>query len=156
MAWEPRGRWTPWLVGLGLSGLVLAIYGQTSRFGFVNLDDQQYVYENARVLRGLTGPGAAWAFTTFEATNWHPLTWLSLMADVDLFGAGARGHHLVNLLLHLANTVLLFALLRRMTGALWRSAVVAAFFAWHAVNSSEPNRQSATANVIIIQFQFSG
>jgi Flp pilus assembly protein TadD len=123
-----------WVPALGLAALVVAIYAQTSRFAFVNLDDPQYVTENAWVLRGLTWDGAAWALGAFHAGNWHPLTWLSHMADVQLFGPDPGWHHLVNVLLHLANTLLLFAWLRGMTGATWRSALAAALFAVHPLH----------------------
>ena len=121
------------LVILGLSFLVLAIYWQVGGYGFINLDDPQYA-TNPQVLRGLTHPGMTWAFTTFSEANWHPLTWLSLMADVELFGASPQWHHRVNILLHCANTVLLFLVLWRMTGGLWQSAFVAALFGVHPLH----------------------
>src|SRR5262245_48534861 len=86
--------------------------------GFVNLDDPQYVTENPSVLAGLTGSGLMWAFTTYDASNWHPLTWLSLQLDSQIFGPKKPwGYHLTSLLLHGANAVLLFLTLGRMTGA---------------------------------------
>lgn len=102
--------------------------------GFVNYDDPQYITENPIVQRGLTLENVKWAFTTFHFHNWHPLTWLSYMADCQLFGVNARALHLVNLGLHLANTLLVFALLRRLTGAVWASGIVAAFFGWHPMH----------------------
>lgn len=114
--------------------LVALVYGQTGAFAFVNLDDQQYVTANPHVLRGLGWDGVAWAFGGFNAANWHPLTWLSHMLDVTLFGVEAGPHHLVNVALHAANAVLLFAFLWRATGARWRSALVAALFAVHPLH----------------------
>ena len=113
---------------------VLLIYGQTFRHQFVNFDDDQYVYANPQVQQGLTWSGLAWAFQTTYASNWHPLTWLSLMLDLELFGPGPAGPHVINALLHAANAVLLFLLLRRLTGALWPSAFVAALFAFHPLH----------------------
>jgi protein O-mannosyl-transferase len=101
---------------------------------FVNYDDPDYVTENRQVQAGLTRESIVWAFTTTRAANWHPLTWLSLELDQQLYGLHAWGFHLTNLLLHTTNTVLLFLCLRRMTGALWRSAMVAALFAVHPLH----------------------
>ena len=117
-----------------LSALVLVVYWQVCGFGFVNFDDDVYVSENPRVLAGLTWESVAWTFTTFHGENWYPLTWLSYMADVDLFGPGAAWHHRVNVGLHLANTVLLFMVLRRMTAAVWPSAWAAALFGVHPLH----------------------
>ena len=103
-------------------------------FSFINYDDGQYVWENLHVQGGLSKEGVSWAFTTFEAANWHPLTWISHMTDVELFGLDAGWHHRVNVLFHLANTALLFLVLWRMTGGLWRSAFVAALFAVHPLH----------------------
>ena len=91
----------------------------------------EYVYENPQVSRGLTAQGIAWAFTHSHGANWHPLTWLSHMLDCQLYGLSAGGHHLTNVLLHAATAVLLFLVLRRMTGGFWPSALVAALFAVH-------------------------
>ncbi|MHC4302257.1 MAG: glycosyltransferase family 39 protein, partial [Planctomycetota bacterium] len=109
----------------------LAVYWQVHDYGFVNFDDPDYVRKNPKVQSGITLDGIKWAFTTGHAANWHPLTWLSHMLDCQLFGASPGWHHLTNLLLHIANTLLLFAVLKRMTGTLWRSAFVAALFALH-------------------------
>jgi len=108
-----------------LFGLAFAVFFPVVHHDYVNMDDPSYV-SDAHVQAGLTRAGVAWAFTT-----WHPLTWLSHMLDVQLFGPGAGGPHLVNLLLHSANTLLVFALLRRLTGALWPGVFVAALFALH-------------------------
>ena len=110
------------------------MFGQTLHYEFTNYDDSDYVTRNAQVGRGLTWEGIAWAFTHFHAANWHPLTWLSHMLDAQLFGMNPGGHHLTNLILHSATTILLFLLLRQMTGALWRSAFVAALFAVHPLH----------------------
>lgn len=123
------------LVSLFLVVMVLIPYGQVVRFDFVNFDDNQYVTENARISAGLTYDNIVWAFTTWEATNWHPLTWLSYLLDAQLFGAkNAPAFHLVNVLFHAANSVLLFLLLHRMTRALWASMLVAALFAVHPLH----------------------
>lgn len=112
----------------------LAVYGQVRNHDFVNLDDPQYITENHRVQEGISLESVVWAFTTTHAANWHPLTWLSHMLDCELYGLNPGGHHLTNLLFHLANTLLLFIVLKRMTGAYWRSAFVAALFALHPLH----------------------
>ena len=121
-------------VALGLVALVAAVYGGVGGHAFLDYDDGEYVSENANVLAGLTPAGVAWAFTTGHAANWHPLTWLSHMADVSLFGASPGAHHIVNVAFHGANAILLFLALNALTGALWRSAAVAALFAVHPLN----------------------
>ena len=120
-------------VGLLLALLTLALYLPALRCDFVEYDDQQYVTDNFHVQAGLTASGLVWAFG-FHAGNWHPLAWVSHMADCQLYGARAWGHHLTNVLLHTANTLLLFVLLKRMTGFVWRGAAVAALFAWHPLH----------------------
>jgi hypothetical protein len=110
---------------------VLLVFGQTLRFGFVNFDDDEYVYQNPQVSAGLTLPGLGWAFTHSHSANWHPLTWLSHMLDCQVYGLEPAGHHLTNFLLHAATAILLFLVLRQMTGALWPSAFVAVVFAIH-------------------------
>ena len=107
------------------------VFGQTLHHEFVNLDDEDYVYENPTVSRGLTSYGITWAFTHTYASNWHPLTWISHMLDCQLYGLNPGGHHLTSVLLHAATAILLFLVLRQMTGALWASAFVAAVFAIH-------------------------
>ncbi|GAF95461.1 unnamed protein product, partial [marine sediment metagenome] len=119
------------------AGLVLATviaYGQLYNSDFVYYDDDMYVIENSHVNNGITGESISWAFTTGHAYNWHPLTWLSHMLDCQLFGTEPGWHHLTNLLLHLLNTLLLFGVLKRMTGALWQSGFVAAAFALHPLH----------------------
>ncbi len=110
---------------------VLIVFGQTIGHGFINFDDDSYVFENGQVNGGLTTAGIAWAITAFHSENWHPLTWISHMLDCQLYGLNPGGHHLSNLLLHAATAILLFLVLRRMTGRLWPSAWVAAIFAIH-------------------------
>ncbi|MGB8226475.1 MAG: hypothetical protein WCE45_06395, partial [Sedimentisphaerales bacterium] len=112
----------------------LLVFWQVRNFDFVNYDDNVYVYENPHVLNGITGDGIIWAFTTGHAANWHPLTWLSLMLDCQLFGADAGRMHLINVFFHLVNTLLLFTVLKKMTGSLWPSAFVAAAFALHPMH----------------------
>ena len=118
----------------GLVAFTLAAYWQVSSFDFIYYDDRQYVCENPRVCQGLSWENVAWAFTARTASNWHPLTWLSHMLDVQLFGLRSGAHHAVNLVFHVANTLLLFLVLRRITAAVWRSAIVAALFAVHPLH----------------------
>jgi Flp pilus assembly protein TadD len=122
------------LICLVLAAVTLGIYWHVHGFGFVNYDDPDYVTENPMVTQGLSLPGIFWAFTHFYASNWHPLTWISHMLDCQFFGVNAGGPHVVNVLLHAANAILLFLLLQRLTGAQWRSAIVAALFAWHPLH----------------------
>ena len=122
------------IVCLFLVIATLAVYWQVKNFDFVGYDDQIYIIDNRHVQTGLTVKGFQWAFTTFYAGNWHPLTWISHMLDCEIYGLNPKGHHLSNLLLHLANTLLLFFIFMKMTGALWRSAFVAALFALHPLH----------------------
>lgn len=125
---------TTLLVSVALAIIVAAVFGQVWRHEFIEYDDTGYVSENANVQRGLTWNNVIWAFTTNSEANWHPLTWLSHMLDCEIFGLHSGAHHLVNVLLHAINTILLFLLLRRMTGALWGGAFVAALFALHPLH----------------------
>jgi len=125
---------TELLLAAALAVASLAVYGQVIGHQFINLDDDTYIRENRMVIGGLTLKGIAWAFTTFYDSNWHPLTWLSHMVDSQIFGPNAGGHLLVNALTHVANTLLLFLFLKRVTGASWRSAIVAALFALHPLH----------------------
>ena len=122
------------IVGLFLVVSTLLIYWQVEQFDFLNYDDGAYVTDNGYVRDGLTVQGLVWAFTEFHESNWHPVTWLSHMLDVQLFGLDPGAHHLVNLLFHIVNALLLFHILRQMTGTLWRSAVVATLFALHPLH----------------------
>jgi protein O-mannosyl-transferase len=123
-----------WVLAAGLTAAVLAVYAPALNNGFINFDDPQYVLENPHVRSGLTWQGAVWAMTAGYAGNWHPVTWLSHMTDVRLFDLHPRGHHATSIVIHLLNTVLLFALLRRMTAEPLRSAVVAGFFGVHPLH----------------------
>ena len=117
-----------------LFSLTALLYAGTLKSGFVNYDDPAYVTKNLHVQQGLTPANFRWAFTATSEANWHPLTWLSHMADVSLFGANPAGHHFTSILFHALNVALLFWLLYRGTGFLGRSACVAALFAVHPLN----------------------
>ncbi|MBC8393806.1 MAG: tetratricopeptide repeat protein, partial [Deltaproteobacteria bacterium] len=122
------------LVCLFLVIAILTVYWQVQNYDFVNYDDDHYVYENRHVQEGLTLKSVTWAFTTIHVSNWHPLTWLSHMLDYQLYGMNPGRHHLTNLFLHIANTLLLFFVFRKMTGGLWQSAFIAALFALHPLH----------------------
>jgi Flp pilus assembly protein TadD len=122
------------LIGGGLIVAVVAVYGQVISHHFINLDDDIYIYENPMVIAGLTTKGVLWAFTTFHAANWHPLTWLSHILDAQVFGLNPGAHLAVNVFLHILNSLLVFALLKNMTRRVWRSAIVAALFALHPMH----------------------
>jgi tetratricopeptide (TPR) repeat protein len=124
-----------WAISLALMLAVGAVFGQTGWFGFIDYDDPEYVTANPIVQQGLTLAGAQWAVTFGDIGPWHPLTWISLMLDDTLYGMWAGGYHLTNVALHAAAAALLFLALRRMTGAVWRSAVVAAVFAVHPLRA---------------------
>jgi Flp pilus assembly protein TadD len=112
----------------------LAVYWQVGNYEFVNFDDDKYITDNPHVQKGLTRDSVIWAFTATHVSNWHPLTWLSHMLDFQLYGLNPSGHHLTNVFFHLVNTLLLFLVLKLMTGALWRSGLVAALFAVHPLH----------------------
>src|ERR1043166_2125758 len=122
------------LILLGLAIVTFGIYAQVIGHRFITFDDPTYIQDNPVVNRGVTLAGVAWAFTTFYAGNWHPLTWSSHMIDSQLFGMFAGGHLLVNALIHSANTLLVFLFLLRTTHARWSSALVAALFALHPLH----------------------
>ena len=135
----PRSRATTFgrpdlLILLGLAVMTFAIYAQVIGHQFITLDDDAYIRENAMVNRGVTLAGVAWAFTTFDQGNWHPLTWIAHMIDSQLFGMNAGGHLVVNALINVANTLLVFWFLFRTTHARWPSALVAALFALHPLH----------------------
>ena len=130
----PQRRTTIPLIGLLLFLGTLALYYPALQNGFVNYDDPNYVTSNWHVQQGLTSRGVAWAFTATAEANWHPLTWLSHMLDVQSFGPGAAGHHAQSILWHALNVVLLFLLLAKATGFVGRSALVAGLFAVHPLN----------------------
>jgi hypothetical protein len=119
------------LLVLGLAIGCLAIYGQTMGFDFINIDDSGYIYENTMLGTGLSWDSFKWAFTTFSQANWHPLTWLSYLTEVTLWGSKPGTFHLVNALFHAANSTLLYVVLKHLTGSTWRSATVSALFAFH-------------------------
>jgi protein O-mannosyl-transferase len=121
-------------ISLALAAAVLVIYIQVGRFDFTGYDDPEFVVNNLHLRDGLTPASIAWAFRTGYAANWFPLTWLSYLAGVSLYGFDSGWHHLTNVILHAINSVLLFSVLRRMTGARWRSAFVALLFAVHPLH----------------------
>ena len=124
------------LVCLFLVIATLAVYWQVQNHNFVNYDDNLYIYNNRHVQSGLTIENIIWAFTdgTLISNYWHPLTWISHILDFQLYGMNAGGHHLTSLLFHIANTLLLFLVINKMTGHLWRSAFIAALFALHPLH----------------------
>src|SRR5271168_1192737 len=128
---EHRNAPCLWWVCLALAAITIAVFSPVFHFDFLTYDDQTYVTENPYVLSGFNSNSLAWAFQTSTSGNWIPLTWFSYMLDFHCYGLKAGGYHLTNVLFHAANAVLLFLLLQKMTGAIWRSALVAALFAWH-------------------------
>jgi tetratricopeptide (TPR) repeat protein len=129
-----RGRFSVLWISLFLLVATLVLYWQVQGHGFLNYDDDLYVTGNPHVKAGLTGAGLVWALSDYSTGTWHPLTWLSLMVDSQFYGGSAGGFHLTNLFFHLANTLLLFFVLLRMTGARIRSGLVAALFALHPLH----------------------
>jgi Flp pilus assembly protein TadD len=117
-----------------LAAITFGVYSPVLKYPFVNYDDVDYVTENPRVQQGITLTILRWAVASTEQANWHPLTWISHALDCQLFGLDPAGHHFTSLLLHLANTVLSFLLLMRVTGRRWRSLLLAALFALHPIN----------------------
>jgi len=122
------------VIMLTLVGVTVLIYSQSLYNGFVGYDDPEYVTRNERVRAGLSAENVAWAFRTLYFSNWHPLTWLAHMGACEAFDLNAGAHHAIDLALHTANALLLFAALRYMAGATWPSAFVAALFAWHPLH----------------------
>lgn len=144
-------------IALLLSAAVLLTFSRVADHQFLpDYDDEYYVTENPQVLQGLTLASIRWAFTTTYAAFWHPVTWLSHMADVTLFGQNPAGHHLAAVLLHLAGTLALFFVLRGLTGALWRSALVAALFAVHPLHVESVAWVSERKDVLCALFWFLG
>ena len=131
--------------------LTVVPYWQVRNHGF-NFDDQMYVTDNRDIQAGLTGDSIEWAFSLENVSYWHPVTWLSFMLDFQLFGLNPKGYHLNNLLLHLLNTLLLFLILRSMTGKLWVGAFVAALFALHPLNVESVAWISERKNVLSTLF----
>jgi tetratricopeptide (TPR) repeat protein len=132
-AWKAKLVDPAWLSAL-LAFLTVAVFARVVQNGFVNYDDPDYVTSNSHVQSGLKWENVVWAFRSGFASNWHPLTWLSHMLDCQLFDQSPGSHHLVSLILHVANAVLWLLVLNRMTDALWRSAIVAGFFALHPLH----------------------
>ena len=122
------------IICLALIALTTILYGQVIGHDFIRLDDDKYVTENIHVQRGLNADEIKWAFTKSYSSNWHPLTWISHIIDFNLYGMNPFGHHLTSVLFHIANTLLLFLVLRRMTGSVFRSGFVAALFAVHPLH----------------------
>src|ERR1051326_8012133 len=122
------------LVLIGLLLINIAIFAPVRHHDFVTYDDPEYVVENSHIHGGVTWDGIVWAFSSGYAANWHPLTWISHMIDVQMFGLDAGWHHLTNVVFHVVNCCLLFAWLFSMTKALGRSAFVAALFAAHPLH----------------------
>ena len=137
-----------------LTGLSLAVFSQTIRYNFVNFDDDMYVYNAPAIQAGLTLKGIVAAFTSPHARNWHPLTTLSHMLDCQLYGLNAGGHHATNVLLHTIAALLLFRVLRQMTGTLWKSAIVAALFAVHPLHVESVAWVSERKDVLSAVFFF--
>ncbi len=121
-------------IGLFLILLIIAVFGQVRNHGFINFDDNEYVTQNPHVTSGITLSGMVWALGAMHSNNWHPLTWLSHMLDCELYGLNPGGHHISNILFHIGNTLLLFFVLQRMTGARLKSGFVAALFAIHPLH----------------------
>lgn len=122
------------LISSILVGMTLLVYAQVSNFQFINFDDGLYVVNNPNVQAPISLKSIFGAFTSFQAANWHPLTWLSHLLDFQLYGLNAGGHHLTSLFIHLANTILLFLVFEKITGGIWQSALVAALFAIHPLH----------------------
>ena len=137
LTWS-AGRRQVWLtagIGLGLLVITWAVFGRVTGFGFLNYDDSYYVYQNPSISNGLTRAGLVKAFIQPLVGNWHPLTSLSLMLDAQFFGLNAGGYHFVNVVLHSVAVLLLFLVLRAITGTIWRSGLVAALFAIHPLRA---------------------
>jgi len=131
---QPRDPRIVPAIALALAFITLVLYWRVKGFQFNNYDDGPYITENPFIRDGITGKSVNWAFTTGYFATWHPLTWLSHMLDVNLYGFDAGGHHFTSVLFHVANTLLLFLALWRWTGAVWRAGFVAALFAWHPMH----------------------
>ncbi|MGO9138555.1 MAG: glycosyltransferase family 39 protein, partial [Syntrophales bacterium] len=142
------------IICLFLCLVTLFAYVQVKDFSFITWDDGDYVTENPVVKEGLTWKGVNWAFVSLHSANWHPLTWLSHMLDSQLFQSQPSGHHLTNVVLHIANTILLFLFLGQVTGAVWPSALVAALFAIHPMHVESVAWVSERKDVLSTLFWF--
>jgi protein O-mannosyl-transferase len=142
------------ILALILVAATWAVYWPVKNHEFVNFDDNEYISENWVVQKGLNKESVVWAFTTAFPTYWHPLTWLSITADVELFGLDPGRHHLSNVFLHTINALLLFSLLIRMSGAMWRSFFVALLFALHPLHVESVAWATARKDVLSTLFLF--
>ena len=125
------GRQKTFYVSSFLALITALLYWRTIAYEFIVVDDHKYVYQNSMVMHGLSWAGIKWAFTTLHASNWHPVTWLSHMLDCSIYGLFPGGHHITSAAIHVANVILLFLVLKKLTGGFWPSACVAALFGWH-------------------------
>jgi tetratricopeptide (TPR) repeat protein len=142
------------VICLALIVITLSLFMPVRNHQFVDYDDDTYVTNNPHVATGITGANIIWAFTTTSEANWHPLTWLSHMADVEIYALNPRGHHLTNIFIHAASTALLFLLLFRITGATWRSCFVALLFAVHPLHVESVAWVSERKDVLSCFFWF--
>ena len=149
-----RARWREWVVCVLLVIGVGLVYGRLFFADFINFDDFEYVKYNVHLRRGFDWQMIKWAFTPGYASNWHPLTWLSHALDVRLFGIKPGPHHLVNILIHAANSVLLFSILNRLTKCFWKSALVVGLFAWHPLHVESVAWISERKDVLSTFFEF--
>src|SRR6202050_2242239 len=140
------------VLGLLLVIATLALYNPVTHHPFVNFDDDRYVTDNVHVRAGLHWETVKWAFTSFDAANWHPVTWLSYALDWQLFGPNPAGSHYVNVLLHAGSALLLFLLLQSATGLTWPSFMVAGLFALHPVNVESVAWAAERKNVLSMVF----
>src|ERR1700688_2754017 len=140
------------VLSLALVLLTVLVYWGIGNNAFINFDDNQYITDNFQVKSGLSWDTVKWAFVTYDAANWHPLTWLSHALDSELFGLNPVGHHYVSLLLHAANVVLLFLLLQWLTGYTGRGLTVAALFAVHPINVESVAWIAERKNVLCMFF----
>ena len=122
------------LIGFAMAFFTCVVYWQVGGHDFIAFDDPAYVTDNPTVKNGFSSETISWAFTAMDVHNWHPLTWLSHMLDVEWFGLDPGGHHRTNVFIHALNSMVLLFVLYYMTGALWRSAFVAALFALHPLH----------------------
>jgi hypothetical protein len=140
------------LIYVLLAGGTFWLYKSVCNYPFIPLDDMNYITANPNIAEGFTAKAVKWAFVTDLCTNWHPITWLSHIMDVELFGFNAGYHHFINLLIHIGNVLLLFAILKAMTGKVWQSAFVAAVFAVHPLNVESVAWVSERKNVLSTLF----
>jgi hypothetical protein len=147
-----QDTWLALLICLTLAAGTLFVYWPVFGYGFINYDDSEYITQNYHVRAGLTWAGMRWAFASFHACNWHPVTWLSHMLDWQIFGSSAGGHHQTNVLIHLLNSLLLLGLLLRLTGSIWRSSLVAGLFALHPLQVESVAWISERKNLLSVFF----